>query len=197
MTRTSDYRVKLRPESLAMLAQMLVLVALSLGLQFIVWTTGGTLFLFSAVAPLLIFAAIAIVVGLAIGDLRRRHRMFQHEVFQAGQIVFREGDPAGCAYFIERGEVEVSRLRNGHDEPVARLGVGDYFGEMSLLSDQPGRNATVRALAETQVATVGKENFLRMVFSVASVRENILETAHRRIRPNADSSENSAVAAKP
>jgi hypothetical protein len=189
MTWIPSHRLNARPDLLAMFAQVLVLVALGLGLQFTVWTTGGTLFLFSAVAPLLILVSITIVVGLAIGDLRKRHRMFQHEVFQPGQVVFREGDPAGCAYFIERGEVEVSRLQNGHDEPVARLGVGDYFGEMSLLSDQPRRNATVRALAETQVAAVGKENFLRMVFSVASAREDILKTAHRRVRPEADSSE--------
>jgi Cyclic nucleotide-binding domain len=190
MIRRFGQRWNIRSEVWAILAQLLVLVALALGLQFVVRTTGGTLFLFSAVAPLLILVSIAIVVGLAIGDWRKRHSMLQYQVFQPGQIVFREGDAAGCAYFIDRGEVEVSRMmHNGRDEPVARLGVGDYFGEMSLLSDRTTRSATVRALVETRVAVVGRENFLRMVFTVSSFRENVLNTAHRRVTGETGNSE--------
>jgi CRP-like cAMP-binding protein len=182
------HRLNVRAEQWAILAQMLVLIALGLGLQFVLWTTGGTLFLFSAVAPLLILVSIAIVAGLAIASFRKRHSVFHYQVFQQGQAVFREGDPADCAYFIERGEVEVSRLQDGREEVLARLGVGDYFGEMGLLADQK-RNATVRATTETRVAVAGKENFLRMVFAVAPVRENILATAHRRVMRNAESPE--------
>ena len=192
MKRMLVPRWNVRHEVWAIFAQLLVLVALGLGLQFVVWTTGGTLFLFSAVAPLLILVSIAIVVGLAIGRLRKRHSMFHYQVFQPGQVVFREGDPADCTYFIDRGEVEVSRMQNGCEEAVARLGVGDYFGEMSLLSDRTTRSATVRALAETGVAVVGRENFLRMVFTVGSFREDILNTAHSRAMGKTESSEKSA-----
>jgi CRP-like cAMP-binding protein len=177
-----------RPELWAIFAQLLALMALALGLQFVVRTTGGTLFLFSAVAPLLIMVSVAIVVGLAIGSLRKRHSMFRYQDFQPAETIFQEGDPASCAYFIHRGEVEVSRIHNGREETVARLGVGDYFGEMSLLSDRTTRSATVRALAETRVAVVGRENFLRMFFTVASFRENILNTAYRRGRRETASS---------
>jgi hypothetical protein len=172
-------RVHLRAEAWVIFAQLLVLGALLLGLQFAIRTTGGTLFLFSTIAPLLVLASISIVVAHAILTFRARHRIFDFEMLQPGQIVFREGDPSGCAYFIQQGEVEVLRDLEGHEQVLARLGVGEYFGEMGLLSDRP-RNATIRALAETRVAVVGKQNFLNMLFAVPSVREDILNTAYQR-----------------
>lgn len=174
----------------AVLAQVLVLAALGLGFQFVFWTTGGTLFLFSTAAPLLILISIVIVAWLALADFRRRHSVFEFRTFPAGEVVYREGDPADCVYFIEKGEVEVSRFRYGQKRSIARLGPGGYFGEMSLLSDQPNRSATVLAITETRAAAVGKENFLRMIFTVPSVRDSILQTAHTRVTSKVDNQNN-------
>lgn len=171
-----------RWELRAILAQVLVLVALGLGLRFVVRTTGGTVFLFTVLAPLLIVVSMAIVGWLALDAFRSRHRMLHRDVFPPGQVVFREGDAAHCAYFIEKGEVEVTRRHDGQEQVLARLSVGDFFGELSLLSDDPRRGATVRALTETQVAVVGKENFLRMIFAIPSVREDVLNTATQRMQ---------------
>ncbi len=185
MSPRLNERLAQRSEVWAILAQVLVLAALGLGLHFVLRTTGGTVFLFTALAPVLIMAAVAIVAWLAIEAFRKRHHLFHRQVFQPGQVVFREGDTAACAYFIECGEVEVSRLHDGQDKVLARLGIGDYFGELSLLSDDPRRGATVRALTETQVAVVGKENFLHMLFTIPSVRDDILRTAHTRVHDDA------------
>jgi CRP-like cAMP-binding protein len=176
-------------ELFAIVAQLLVLVAIGLGLQFAVHTTGGTLFLFSTAGPLLVLTSIVIVAALGLARLRRRHSVFQARTFQAGEAVYREGDPADCVYFIEKGEVEVVRSHYGKDERIVRLGTGQYFGEMSLLSDRPNRSATVRAVAETQLSAVGKENFLRMIFAVPSVRDGILLTAHERFTSRPDASQ--------
>jgi cyclic nucleotide-binding protein len=192
MKRRFAQRWYVKPELGAILAQLLALVALGLGLQFVVWTTGGTLFLFSTVAPLLILVSIAIVGGLALWRWRQRHSMFHYQVFHPGEVIFREGEPASCAYFIDKGEVEVSRMDNGREQAVARLSGGDYFGEMGLLSDRTTRSATVRALAETRVAVVGRDNFLRMIFTVASFREDILNTAHGRATGQVETPEKAA-----
>ncbi len=164
-----------------MCAQLLVLVAFGLALQFVLRTSGGSVFLFSALAPLLILLAIAIVAAHAISAFRKRHTTFIFEKLRPGEVVFRQGDPAECVYFIQSGDVEVVRRhRDGKEERVAQLGAGDFFGEVGLLSDQR-RSATVRALAETQLALLGKENFRKMLLSVAPAREHILDTARRRV----------------
>jgi hypothetical protein len=160
-------------------AQLLALVALACVLLFLTNTTGGTVFLFSLLAPLLVLAASAIVLGVAIARFRKRHSLFEFETVAPGQIIFREGDTGDCAYFIQDGEVEVVCNNTGTEAVVARLGPGQYFGEMALLSNQP-RNATVRTVTATKLALIGKRNFITMLGVLPSARREILRTVQQR-----------------
>ena len=160
-------------------AQLLALMALGFGLQFLVNTTGGTLFLFSSMGPLLMLVSWGIVIGVAIVHFRKRHSLFDLETIEPGQVVFRQGDAGDCAYFVQSGEVEVVRDDGGCDVVLARLGAGQYFGEMALLSSEP-RNATVRAAATTKLARLGKRNFLTMLSAMPAARQDILKTAQER-----------------
>jgi CRP-like cAMP-binding protein len=161
------------------LPQLLSLAALALGLQFVVNTTGGTLFLFSSIGPLLVTASAGVVVGLGIVRLRRRHSLFQLASFEPGQVVFRQGETGDCMYFIQSGTVEVVCSDSESERVVARLSSGQYFGEMALLSSQP-RNATVRTLTASTLVLLGKENFLAMLRVMPSTREDILKTVQER-----------------
>ncbi len=51
---------------LLVLAQLFVLVAIATGLQFLFNTTGGTVFVFTSLAPMLIGLSILILVGFPI-----------------------------------------------------------------------------------------------------------------------------------
>ncbi|SCU81450.1 LANO_0B03136g1_1 [Lachancea nothofagi CBS 11611] len=81
------------------------------------------------------------------------------EIYQPGQIIIREGDSGDNFYFIEFGEAEVSKEGQGI---IAHLKQGDYFGEIALLNDLP-RQATVKAIKKTKVATLGKSGFQRLL----------------------------------
>ena len=164
---------------LVIIAQLLSLAVLVLGLQFVVNTTGGTLFLFSSMGPLLVFVSSAIVLGLGIALLRRKHSLFQAASFEPGQVVFRQGETGDCMYFIQSGTVEVVRSENGTESVVARLSLGQYFGEMALLDSQP-RNATVRTVTASKLVLLGKQNFLAMLRVMPSTREDILKTVQER-----------------
>jgi len=155
----------------------LTLAALLLGLQFVFATTGGTLFLFSAVAPLFVAAAAAIVLGLIFDEYRKTHELFALERYPAGHVIFRQEDPGDRAYFIRSGTVEVVREEDG--SIAATLGQGDYFGEMALLNDSP-RNATVRAASSVELAVLGKRNFLSMLKLVPSTEATVLNTLRER-----------------
>jgi CRP/FNR family transcriptional regulator, cyclic AMP receptor protein len=66
-----------------------------------------------------------------------------------GDVLFREGDKGKELFIIRSGTVIVSKHVKGRVEQVlARLGAGDFFGEMSLFDDQP-RSATIQAETET------------------------------------------------
>jgi hypothetical protein len=161
------------------LAHFMTLGGLILGLQFVIDTTGGTLFLFTSLAPLLVLGAAGVLAWVAIARFMKRHTLFDLQSFAPGQVIIQQGDWGDCAYFIESGEVEVIRDEGGASQVVARLSPGQYFGEMALLADA-ARNATVRAVTPARVAALGRHNFLMMLQVIPSVHEDILKTVQQR-----------------
>ncbi len=105
-------------------AQVLALIIFALALQFLERTTGGTLFLFSTIAPLLALFAAAAVLGVAAYRFLRRHSLFDIEDVQPGKVIFQQGEEGDCAYFIHSGEVEVVRQEGGTEQVVAKLSKG-------------------------------------------------------------------------
>ena len=176
--RRADWIKRLTITSLA-----LTLVALLLGLQFVYRTTGGTLFLFSAVAPIFVISAIAIFLWTVIFEFRQAHKLFTIEHFPEATTIFRQGDPGDCAYFLRRGEVAI--IDEETNSPVRTLAAGEYFGEIALVTNQP-RTATVRTVSSVEVAVLGKENFLNMMRLMPTTEEEILQTIQTRVM--ADSS---------
>lgn len=66
--------------------------------------------------------------------------------FSAGSVIFDQGEPGAVLFVIQSGEVELSRQGLTGRQVVARLGPGEFFGEMSVVV---GENRTARALATT------------------------------------------------
>ncbi len=80
-----------------------------------------------------------------------------------GEVLFREGDAGKELFFIRSGTVIVSKHVKGRVEQVlARLGPGDFFGEMSLFDDQP-RSATIQAESETVMYGLDRSNLDHLI----------------------------------
>jgi len=80
------------------------------------------------------------------------------ERFSAGDDIIREGEAGEKFYLIRRGTADA--LRGG--SVVQRLGPGEFFGELALLTDQP-RAATVRAVTDGETLTMSKSRFVDVV----------------------------------
>lgn len=162
-------------------AQVLALIAYAMGMAFLIKTTAGTLVLFSLVSPLLVGFAVLTLIGVAIREFRRRHGVSAFEMYDSGQIIFRQGELGDCAYFIQSGEVEMIRHENGSEFVLAKLSEGEYFGEKALISPSP-RTATIRAATQTRVGVIRKRNFLTMMVVMPATRDSV---ANRRINTRA------------
>ena len=97
-------------------------------------------------------------------------------VYDAGDTIFRKGDPGNELFVISRGEVDVF---DGENKPITRLKEGSFFGELSLLLAQP-RNATVRAATQCDLFTLSKPDFERTVRSQREFAKAVLDTAKSR-----------------
>src|SRR6267142_1146535 len=64
--------------------------------------------------------------------------------FRGGETVFKEGDPSDGLYVVHSGEISVVAEGGGGRRVLARLGAGECFGEMSLLTGEP-RSTSVYA----------------------------------------------------
>jgi voltage-gated potassium channel len=101
------------------------------------------------------------------------HLLRPHE-FPTGAVVMRRGDPGDCMYFIASGEVEI---RLG-PKPV-RLGPGDFFGEVALLTGDR-RNATVVAFRRSTLLALDIVDFRGLLARQPDLARIIGEEAGRR-----------------
>jgi aquaporin Z len=81
----------------------------------------------------------------------------------AGTVLVQEGAEPDRAYVIRRGEAEVRKAqKDGHYAVIARLGPGDWVGEMGLLLNLP-RSASVVAAGDLEVEPMTRENFEHLI----------------------------------
>lgn len=103
---------------------------------------------------------------------------FQPRSAEPGDRLIRVGDQADVVYFISSGQVEV--LVNGHK---IKMGPGDFFGEVALLSGQP-RTADVIALDFCKLLTLSRRDFRELLRRYPSMRAPIDEIAKERAVTN-------------
>lgn len=115
----------------------------------------------------------------------------------ANTTVFRRGDAGDALYLVVEGELDVLADGDGRQErdltavpdggqgssemiPLARLGAGDAFGEMALLTGEP-RNATVQARTDASLLSIPKDDFDRLVASSPRLSLSVTELAAERL----------------
>ena len=92
-----------------------------------------------------------------------------------GRDVVTQGDPGDAFYVITSGSARVTR--NGTE--VARLEVGDYFGELSLFDPAP-RDASVTAVGSLSCVVLRRADFTGVLDKVPELRDALLHgMAHR------------------
>ena len=100
-----------------------------------------------------------------------------YRLVKAGETVMTEGDPGTEAYVVERGFLDVRR----GDAALARLGPGDWVGEMGLLLDEP-RSATVVAATDAQLRRVTKHDMGHVLTEDPQRTEELLRQLARRVK---------------
>jgi voltage-gated potassium channel len=103
-------------------------------------------------------------------------RLLRRRDYPAGAIIVRRGEPGGdCMYFIASGEVEIEI-----SPAPLRLGTGEFFGEIALLTGTP-RTATVVAAEPCTLLRLDIVEFRELMGRQPELARVIYDAAHQRL----------------
>ena len=105
---------------------------------------------------------IKILAGMTDEQLERFAQFVEVEEVPQWSVIVKQGDPGDTMYFILEGELRVRISVLGKETILATLGVGDFFGDVSLF-DQGPRSADVVANSDSTVVRISAAAFEKLV----------------------------------
>ena len=107
--------------------------------------------------------------------------------YQAGQVVFAQGDPADAVFYLQSGKIKVTVLsQQGKEAVLALLGAGDFFGE-GCMTGQPSRMTSAVAMEECMMARLEKAVVLRTLHDESAFAELFISyLLQRNLRMESD-----------
>ena len=120
---------------------------------------------------------VSLLAGCSRRQLRAIARISEVIEVPADAVLARAGHPGEEFFLILDGHarVEVSPRKR------AKLGPGQYFGEMSLLDGGP-RSATVLAETPLRLLVIKRRDFSTLLREAPDLTQNVLVTLSRRVR---------------
>jgi len=109
---------------------------------------------------------------------------FKLRTFEKGEVVVREGEAGDTFYLIRSGSVDLSTSgmgKGGDQVALGKMGEGDFFGEVALLTDKP-RTATVVAREKAELMELARADFDQITEKFPSVRKIVEAYQKQRVQ---------------
>ncbi len=114
--------------------------------------------------------------------LRSFAEITREQKFAKGAMIVSEGDPGDALYIVRSGEVKVLLVgEDGREVILGVLGVGEHFGELSLIDGRP-RSAHVVSTHASSLLVLRRADFRRQVEQQPQVAWSLLMELSRRLR---------------
>jgi CRP-like cAMP-binding protein len=120
--------------------------------------------------------------ALAEDELARVADVAVPRSFDAGEVVFREGDHSSTCYVVRSGRARALREHSdGRSITLANFGPGDIFGELAMFDDER-RSATVEALEDTEVIAILAGDMRRLLHEHPDIAVKLISALGSRLR---------------
>jgi CRP/FNR family cyclic AMP-dependent transcriptional regulator len=115
-------------------------------------------------------------------ELQRFAEVTRDKQYPKGSVILFEDDPGDSLYIVREGRVKVVLVgEDGREVILGVLGVGEHFGELALIDDQP-RSAHVIAMEDSLLLVLRRDDFRRRVEATPAVAWALLSELSRRLR---------------
>ena len=106
----------------------------------------------------------------------------RERLYPKSSVILFEDDPGDALYVVITGEVKVVLIgEDGREVILSMLRSGDFFGEMSLIDDQP-RSAHVIATEDSNLLVLRREEFRVCLEQAPRIAVGLLQALSRRLR---------------
>ncbi|HUR15652.1 MAG TPA: cyclic nucleotide-binding domain-containing protein [Candidatus Limnocylindrales bacterium] len=126
-------------------------------------------------------SSVPLFAGISPESLQKLADVTGEATFEPGQFIVIQGQVGTGLYVIVEGSAKVAR---GSDE-LAVLGAGEFFGELSVIDQQP-RYASVQALEPTRCLALASWDLLDLIEKDPQLAQNLLRGMAQRIRAAGD-----------
>jgi CRP-like cAMP-binding protein len=109
--------------------------------------------------------------------------------FPRGTVLFREGEPGGEMYVVQRGAIRISKRVGEVEKVLSTLGPGEFLGEMSILSGRP-RSATATCTEDARLLVVDGRTFETMLRANGEIAVRMIRKLAERLQQADDQIEN-------
>ena len=119
---------------------------------------------------------------LSEGDLVRFAEVTREREYPRNSVILFEDDPGDSLYIVSTGQVKVVLIgEDGREVILSVLNDGDFFGEMSLIDDEP-RSAHVIAMKDSRLLVLRRDDFQQQINQHPSIAVKLLKVLVQRLR---------------
>jgi diguanylate cyclase (GGDEF)-like protein len=99
--------------------------------------------------------------------------------YPSGAVIFRKGDPGAEMFIVKTGLVASLAVdSDGNERQLYEFGPGRFFGEMSIIENEP-RSATCVAVDDTELFVLEGMNFFTLVWEYPMIGTQMLSSMSR------------------
>ncbi|MBD1810034.1 cyclic nucleotide-binding domain-containing protein [Microcoleus sp. FACHB-SPT15] len=99
----------------------------------------------------------------------------------AGEFLVHEGDPACGLFILIAGKMSLTRRSEGIDIPIGQHEGPSFFGEFSVLTDEPVP-VTMRAATECKLYEISADDFLKLLHECRNFERTVFRIVLSRAR---------------
>lgn len=127
-------------------------------------------------------ATVPLLSRLDTAEIEHLAEVTREKMYPKGSVILFEDDPGDSLFIVHSGRVKVVLVgEDGREVILGVLGVGEYFGELSLIDNQP-RSAHVIAMEDASLLVLRRDDFQRRVEASPGVAWSMLLELSRRLR---------------